>query len=302
MQFSEMPLFRTYSFELNFAEAVNFGPFPEIQVRRWLEWGLKNICCRDLDGDCSHCEYQQRCFHFRMFESDGLAPFVFHVQRKTLPFKEIQSLRIELTLFGTSLHNLPQLLAALDKAGDYGYVLSDKRKVPFWVQEVCQKQDVEWISIYHRYSGELSDLYSQPPQPFHPDSFPSCQKLQLRWQTPIILNKHKGIIDFPKILQLILQRHDLLCKNFGEQKSLTDWSALKEKSETIQCNPLALGQRQIRYYSFKQKRTLFFRGFDCQVTLHGSLGMFIPWLRLGEILQVGKQTGFGFGAYQIIIK
>ncbi len=40
-------------------------------------------------------------------------------------------------------------------------------------------------------------------------------------------------------------------------------------------------------------------GFVGEVTFAGNIGPFIPLIKVGEILHVGKGTSFGLGRYEI---
>jgi CRISPR/Cas system endoribonuclease Cas6 (RAMP superfamily) len=40
-------------------------------------------------------------------------------------------------------------------------------------------------------------------------------------------------------------------------------------------------------------------GFVGDITFEGDIGLFMPLIKAGEILHVGKGTGFGLGMYRI---
>jgi CRISPR/Cas system endoribonuclease Cas6 (RAMP superfamily) len=41
-------------------------------------------------------------------------------------------------------------------------------------------------------------------------------------------------------------------------------------------------------------------GFTGQITYSGEIQEFIPYIKLGEIIHIGKNTSFGLGKYVII--
>jgi CRISPR/Cas system endoribonuclease Cas6 (RAMP superfamily) len=52
-------------------------------------------------------------------------------------------------------------------------------------------------------------------------------------------------------------------------------------------------------YSARQDTRMKMGGFVGKVNYRGDVGEFLPLLRLGEILHLGKGTGFGLGRYEI---
>ncbi len=63
-------------------------------------------------------------------------------------------------------------------------------------------------------------------------------------------------------------------------------------------------ERQLKWvdwerYSARQETRLKMGGFVGRATFEGELGEFLPYLRLGELIHVGKGTSFGLGQYRI---
>lgn len=52
-------------------------------------------------------------------------------------------------------------------------------------------------------------------------------------------------------------------------------------------------------YSSRQQSRIKLGGFVGKMSFGGDLGRFMPLLKLGEYLQVGKGTSFGLGKYKI---
>jgi CRISPR/Cas system endoribonuclease Cas6 (RAMP superfamily) len=53
-------------------------------------------------------------------------------------------------------------------------------------------------------------------------------------------------------------------------------------------------------YSRRREVSHDLSGFVGEVTFEGELGMFLPYLKLGEYLHVGKNAVFGNGWYEIV--
>ncbi|GAI89505.1 unnamed protein product, partial [marine sediment metagenome] len=63
--------------------------------------------------------------------------------------------------------------------------------------------------------------------------------------------------------------------------------------------------KQLRWYdwerySSKQQRWMKSGGFLGHISFSGELKRFLPFIKLGEYIHIGKQTSFGLGQYEII--
>ena len=50
-------------------------------------------------------------------------------------------------------------------------------------------------------------------------------------------------------------------------------------------------------YSARQKRKIPMNGFQGTLTYEGDYGSFLPLLKVGEYIHLGKDTIFGYGRY-----
>jgi CRISPR-associated endoribonuclease Cas6 len=72
-----------------------------------------------------------------------------------------------------------------------------------------------------------------------------------------------------------------------------------------QAQRVALREAELRWvdwerYSARQDARMTLGGFMGTVTFEGNLAPWLPLLRLGEVLHVGKGSGFGLGKYRMI--
>lgn len=74
---------------------------------------------------------------------------------------------------------------------------------------------------------------------------------------------------------------------------------LKRQADAVMPIQSSLAWRECVRYPGKA-RELKLGGLAGAITYAGALGPFMPWLRLGEWLHVGKQTAFGNGRYRIL--
>ena len=53
-------------------------------------------------------------------------------------------------------------------------------------------------------------------------------------------------------------------------------------------------------YSARQDTRMKMGGFIGNISFEGDLGEFMPFIKTGEIIHVGKGTSFGLGKYEIV--
>jgi CRISPR/Cas system endoribonuclease Cas6 (RAMP superfamily) len=59
-------------------------------------------------------------------------------------------------------------------------------------------------------------------------------------------------------------------------------------------------EHDLERYSARQDVKMKMGGFVGEAEYRGEISAFVPLLRLGEKLRVGKATGFGLGRYEIL--
>ena len=78
-----------------------------------------------------------------------------------------------------------------------------------------------------------------------------------------------------------------------------DFKAFGEQAEKIVTVSDSTGWVESSRYSRRPEVTHDLSGFVGEVTFEGELGTFLPYLKLGEYLHVGKNAVFGNGWYEI---
>jgi hypothetical protein len=79
-----------------------------------------------------------------------------------------------------------------------------------------------------------------------------------------------------------------------------DFKAFGKQAEKIATVSDSTGWVESSRYSRRREVTQDLSGFVGEVTFEGELGMFLPYLKLGEYLHVGKNAVFGNGWYEIV--
>ena len=79
-----------------------------------------------------------------------------------------------------------------------------------------------------------------------------------------------------------------------------DFKAFGEQAEKIKTVADSTRWVESSRYSRRREVTHDLSGFVGEVSFEGDLGMFLPYLKLGEYLHVGKNAVFGNGWYEIV--
>jgi CRISPR-associated endoribonuclease Cas6 len=124
----------------------------------------------------------------------------------------------------------------------------------------------------------------------------------MRFLTPTRIEEKNDLITRPAFHQLIkhlLRRVSLLAYYHCDIKLDLDFKSLIEESKTVQTVQSNLRWHDWERYSNRQRTRMSLGGFVGDITFTGDFQKWLPLLRLGEYLHVGKATSFGLGKYEI---
>jgi len=106
---------------------------------------------------------------------------------------------------------------------------------------------------------------------------------------------------FHVLIRSLLRRIGLLAY-FHDQPVTLDYQSLIGQAQEVKTAVMHLAGYEWRRYSSRQERPIEMQGMTGTVTYEGELGPFLPYLKAGEILHVGKGTTFGMGKYEMEVK
>lgn len=132
-------------------------------------------------------------------------------------------------------------------------------------------------------------------------------QVALHWLSPLRI-KHRGKLmqqQMPNLTQMLrqVQRRLMLLTKFWVND---DHTLEQHLSQRLPLGEYTTEGSQFYYemwqrFSQHQQKLLPFGGLMGQFCYTGDIAAALPWLQLGEQLQVGGKTTFGLGAYQLII-
>ena len=107
-------------------------------------------------------------------------------------------------------------------------------------------------------------------------------------------------LEFHILIRNLLRRLSLLYYfHCNGDPSAWDFKGIIEKAKEVKVEKQNLRWYDWERYSGRQETTMKMGGFVGEITFEGEIVPFMPLIKTGEILHVGKGTGFGLGKYEI---
>ena len=108
-------------------------------------------------------------------------------------------------------------------------------------------------------------------------------------------------MDFEILMRNLLRRLSWLAEVHCEAKWDLDWKELlKRANARVRTVRSDLQWHDWERYSQRQATKLKMGGFIGEISFEGDLAEFLPIIKLGEYLHVGKGTVYGMGKYEMI--
>jgi len=211
-------------------------------------------------------------------------------------------LRFGLTLVGKAIDFTPYFIVALREMGRAGLGRGRAR----WRLEQAEDRGAEGSRIL--YDGTSADERMLCSATVHRgfDGLGATREevaaLTLEFLTPTRLRYEGHLTDRPEfhvLVRNLLRRLNALAFYHCEFTPGLDYRDLIQRAEAVVTVRADLKWLDWERYSARQQTRMTLGGFVGVVTFEGDLAPFLPLLRLGEIVHVGKGTSFGLGKYRV---
>ncbi len=102
------------------------------------------------------------------------------------------------------------------------------------------------------------------------------------------------------LFSLILDRYKGLCEHFNGPATFDSKIVEDSKIATTEVSILrnSLKMESIRRYKKQMKKYIHLGGFIGEIVFENVPGLLVPWIKAGELLQIGKATTTGYGEYK----
>lgn len=323
--------YHKFLFSLEAKEIVHLPSYKGSTLRGGFGHAFKKVVCALRKTDCADCILKEKCVYSYVFETPPPAdtkmmtkytnaPHPFMIEppsEKKNTYKPSEEITFGLTLIGRAMDYLPYFVYTFDELGKMGlgkgkgkYELKTVRTNPTLEKggggdflkndnETIYSSDTKTLKSFKssilNLDFEMLNQCEAAPRP--------CNKLSLSFETPtrIIYNGGLGIdLEFHILVRQLLRRMSMLYYfHCNGDASAWDFKGMIEKAKEIKTVKRALKWHDWERYSARQDTKLKMGGFVGEITFEGDIGPFMPLIQAGEVLHVGKGTGFGLGRFEI---
>lgn len=266
---------------------------------------LKRTICVMSHHNCDVCDLRRQCAYTYLYETHNerkenvARPFVLEppLTHKRFYLKD-EWLYFNLVLIGRAIDYLPYFVYCFDRMGQEGIGRDRGRFELHSVKAVDLAGNK--MEIYNGDEKQLLNTFERINlSAFHEEFKP---QVTLHFLTPTEIKANGRPVqkmEFVLLLKSILRRYRSLRYFHGDgsaEREAMDWEA----AEKIEIVHQALDRQHLKRFSNRQKRPIPLAGFTGKITYRGDLAPFMPWLKIGEYLHVGKGAVFGMGWYRVV--
>jgi len=297
-----------YTFHCRFTNEAKLPGYLGSTLRGALGWALKKTSCALRRQQCDDCLLREQCAYAWIFETERYRagngrtvnarphPFVLQPGEDVAGEKQAGAeWTFSLLLLDRANDLLPQIVYAVRLMGESGIGVGrrqglgrfDLRKVVAGEEVCCLSED----NVLH-----LPDNVEKIKLEQSPVSGVSSVMVQL--QTPLRLKHHNRLnldLPFHVLVRACLRRLSALEDAYGDGEPDLDYRGLVNRAENVDIRESRIRWQQLFRWSNRQRKKISLSGLGGSVIYRGNLTEFMPILRYGEQVNIGKQTVFGLG-------
>lgn len=289
-------------------------------LRGGLGHALRRVVCVQRGAECDQCIMGNHCAYSYIFEtsprgnadfyskfSDVPRPFVIEPpESERNEYSPDDKVRFNLILFGRALQYLPHLIVAVVELGKMGL---GRGRRPFTLElvEVVDPFDSSENTVYTSETESISEQYPVVSGSDILDYVVGLRGRQLviSFQTMTRL-KHQGSLtdepSFEIIIRALLRRLTAIMAFHCGYELQWDFASLIERARTVELLREDVNWRDWTRYSSRQRERMKLGGIIGNAVYCGPFQEFLPLLKFGEIIHIGKNAVFGLGKYQVSLR
>ena len=309
-----------FDITLQAQKSLSLPPIPGAVFRAGFSKIMRKVACDNQNLACSVCPDRKRCHFFWLYENSGEfaqikldrfrtppKPFIFEppIQLKSQHYRAGDLLMINLILIGEALRYTSKLIVVFQEM--------EKHKLngiadPFFLQTFTGKNIItgDTVSLYSQKSVAIPNRNTSFTLPdfirHHKPTAPISQ-ITVIFKTPTRIKgtgSFSRAISFKILIQTLLTRITALAYNYGRQAHYLNFRELVNLAGEIRI----IDQQEppeFRSKTADEKKHSYLGGYVGQITYQGNLTPFWPWLKVAEIIHLGKNCTFGLGKIHAIL-
>jgi len=317
----------SYRFTLTALDSLELPPYKGNVLRSGFGMAFKRLVClqKDRQQPCPTCLVKNNCPYAYIFEtplpqdagvlrsySEVPHPFVLEPPLDTRSvYQAGETMDFGLVLVGRAINYLPYFIVVFSELGKLGlgrsrgrFALAAVHAVqPFSGQEALvygQEGTIRDVDLRVGWQESINQGISGGATPSAIENRPSA--ITLRFLTPTRLVSGGHLVDrptFQELLRGLLRRLSALCYFHCGERLEVDFPGLIAAAGQVRTAAMSLQWMDWERYSARQEARMKLGGFVGQVSYAGEMEPFLPFLRLGELVHLGKACTFGNGKFAI---
>lgn len=314
-----------FEFLLRARDDLLLPPYKGNTLRGGLGNALKKIVCALEGEDCDSCAMKSKCVFQYIFDTspppgspklsnlrDIPRPFVIEPpldMRES--FERGEYLKFNLILAGNSINYYPYFIAAFQELGKIGIGkrrFEDRRTGRYELVKIYSMGndgerkvifDGDEKIVYNSYMTFDGEKFANP-------GFTSKDSvLKFRFLTPTKICIKKELVRIPTFENIIIiltrRVNNILRFHCGIDEEW-NFKEFKEKASKVKMEYSSLNWVEYDRYSSRKDRREKMEGFTGEIAFSGDFIPFIPFLKMGELLHLGKGATWGMGKYRMEIR
>jgi len=309
---STFPIAR-YRLEWQASTPIRLPDYAGSMLRGAFGHALRKLACMTKQKECAGCPLLSNCPYPAIFAPPPPAahalqkfsqiPVPYVIEPPDWGARQVgagEAFAFHLVLIGRALRELPLIILAWRRALARGVGTDDGTAELVRVVHCGEAQEAE---IHRPDAGTLVQHAQAIAFNTENNSETAPSELTLHFVTPLRLQKNGHALppeklDARTLLMALVRRANLLAEFHGEGPLVEDFPSLLAASAGIQESKHLVWLDWTRFSS-RQQQKMVLGGVVGDWTLSGPLAAFVPFLRLGEWLHVGKEAAFGLGRYTL---
>lgn len=274
---------------------------------------FRRILCTIKKETCADCLLGERCIYSYIFETPPPSGTTIMRKYTTAPHPFIieppeedsrmygpgEELSFGLVLVGKAVDYLPYFIYTFNELGGIGL---GRGKGRFTLKSVTAGGKIIYTAEAKTIGAFEEDLIplSHPPAE---GADKGSDSSTLTFTTPCRIKYNMSLtpeIEFHILVRQLIRRMSLLFYfHCGGDSSGWNFRGIIKEAGEVKVVKQNLRWYDWERYSSRQGERMKMGGFVGSITFEGPLSPFMPLLKAGEILHVGKGTSFGLGKYEL---
>lgn len=315
-------IYQSYTFTIQALDTLYMPHYKGSTFRGGFGNVFRKVVCVLKKEGCEDCMLKSSCIYAYIFETAPIGdcrimnmnkyekiphPFIIEPPLETKKvYENDETIAFNLVLIGRANDYIPYFIYAFDELGKIGI---GKGRKPYKLLTVYSENEM----IYNSQDKLIKNV---PPKRLVIDKLwrweskeadteaTDGMELTIQFITPVRIKFHREFAkDMPfHVLIINLLRRMLLLNYFHCEGVIPEYDPKKiiHEAQEVKTIHSTIKWWDWERYSYRQKTKMMMGGLMGEITYKGNIEPFMELIKAGEVVHVGKGTGFGLGKYKIL--